>query len=145
MGLKTEHRGFEITYCEFDDRWDGKLDDISISTKQGLAELKKKIDAALKKESKFKNMAVIVEGRWGGNQSPFRKVTITSINEKGECWVKTARGIREKLYESDVLYADNKANLGIISEMARKDDEAKAISQEKENLQETLQTVTIPK
>ena len=143
--LKTVYRGWNVTYKEWDDSWLGDLDDINIKTSKGLAELKKKIDAALKKESKFKNTNVIIEQRWGGNSGPFRKVTITSINEKGECWIKTDKGSREKLYEGAVIYADTKANLEIISAMAGKREEAKAIEQERDDLQKTLETATIPK
>jgi len=146
MELKTEYRGWSITYKEWDDSWLGELDEINMKTSKGLAELKKKIDASLKKESKFKNMAVIIESRWGNNNDgPFRKVVITSINEKGECWIKTDKGSREKLYESAVIYIDNEENWKIISEMAIKRTQAKSIEQERDELQATLKTLTVPK
>ncbi len=144
--LKTEYRGWNITYKEWDDSWLGELDEINIKTSKGLGELKKKIDVALKKESKFKNMSVIVECRWGGNnEGPFRKVTITSVDENGECWVRTAKGSREKLYQGAVIYIDNDDNLKIISKMAEKRKQAEAIEQERDNLQSTLEVVVIPK
>lgn len=146
MELKTEYRGWTITYKEWDDSWLCELDEISMKTSKGLAELKKKIDVALKKESKFKDMNVIIETRWGNNnEGPFRKVTITSVNEKGECWIKTAKGSREKLYESAVIYIDNSDNWKIISELAEKRKQAESIEQERDDLQKTLEVLTIPK
>lgn len=144
--LKTGYRGWDITYKEWDDSWLGEVDEINIRTSKGLAELKKKIDAALKKESKFKNMAVIIETRWGSNgNGPFRKVTITSVNESGECWIKTDKGAREKLSKDVPIYTDTEENWKIISEVALKRIQAKSIEQEREGLQKTLKTLTVPK
>lgn len=144
--LKTEYRGWGITYKEWDDSWFAELDEINMKTSKGLAELKKKIDAALKKESKFKDVSVIVEHRWGSDkEGPFRTVTITSVNEKGECWIKTAGGSREKLYDSAVIYINNEGNKKIISEMGLKRKQTYSIEQERDELQETLETLTVPK
>lgn len=143
--LKAEYRGWDITYKEWDDSWLGELDEINIRTSKGLAELKKKIDAALKKESKFKNRAVIIETRYGSNNDgPFRKVTITSVNESGECWIKTDKGAREKLYKGAIIYIDNEDNWKIISGLALKRTQAKSIEQKRDELQKTLKTLTVP-
>ena len=143
--LKTEYRGWNITYKEWDDSWLGELDEINIKTSKGLAELKKKIDAALKKESKFKDLEVIIEARYcRGNEGPFRRVTITSVNAERECWIRTTGGSREKLYKGAVIYINNDGNKKIISEMEHKRKQAQSIEQERDALRKTLETLTIP-
>lgn len=145
MELGIEYKGWEIKYIEYDNSWSGKLGEISLTTSQGLSELKKKIDASLKKESKFKNMDVVIETRWGGgSEGPFNKVTITSVNDNDECWIRTAGGNREKLYKGAVIYADNKCNWDIIAEMALKREAMKVLDQERDKLQESLEKLNIP-
>ena len=55
--METEYKGYKITFNEFAERWEVKVDDSSISDKS-LKALKKKIDAINKKG--FKRIAAIL-------------------------------------------------------------------------------------
>ena len=104
------HRDCNLFYNEDRDVWWADTGSQEIK-RNSLAELKTAIDKALKSTSKYKDMKALAY-EYHGN---FSSVTITSVNEDGEVWIRhentrpTGRR-REKLYDHKNLYVDNGEN-----------------------------------
>jgi hypothetical protein len=144
MELKTEYKGWDIEYVEHINEWRASIDEISLSSDKGLLELKKKIDFVLKRDSKFKDISAIVESRWTTSGTTYRRITITSVNDAGECWIKTDKGKREKLYKDSSIYVDNESNLSILEKMKSMRDKNAEIVKDIKALEGTLETINIP-
>jgi hypothetical protein len=141
--METDYKGFRVSYEEFNNSWKGVNGDIEFNAWDGLASLKKKIDTHLKKESKFKNMTAIDTGSWG--DKGFRKITITSITDDGEAWIKSDGSGREKKSAYSDIYTDNEKNWAVISEIKNKEAAITEIQSEIKELKEALIKLDIPK
>ena len=103
MTIQTEYRGFIITFSEQNETWLCELKPESFYSKEKLSEVRKRIDKFLKDESEFKDMDAIIFGN-DYRATGFTKVTITSVTDSGEAWVKDAKGNRQKLYKQTSIY-----------------------------------------
>ncbi len=139
--FKTNHRGYEIEYCEETELWQvgryGATDFAAPSLK--------KLKAILDKEiASNKNMPDMEAWRevWGDKNS-FEKVTITSVDEKGAaCWVRDSKGRRSKT-TCNCLFAVSKENeddMALIEELVR---QRKTITQQIDEIHERLRFVTV--
>lgn len=100
-----------------------------------LVKVRRYIDNLIK--SKFKPISALRRTSWrsnrlliGGNESPLEKVTITSVAENGDVWIRTDRGRREKASTTDGFYAYTKRNANRVLALMKKIERKKKLEQE---------------
>jgi hypothetical protein len=129
--IKIDYRGFEINYNEEYERWKCEINPNKWFEKQTLKECKKSIDGFLKRETDFQRIDVYRTVGWGSER--FLKVTITSITEEGEVWIREEKGERSKV-ERKYLLKINDNNTSLIEKYKEQDKIIKAATKEQENL-----------
>ena len=124
----TEYKGFKITFDEFTESWKCEIKEGSWSEKVSLKDIKKSIDLFLKKESEFKDTKAITldTSSWRGKKFG-SIVTITSVADDGDVWIRTPSGEREKIgkgLRSSLcsLTDENKVKLAEIFDLGRENE-----------------------
>lgn len=99
-----------------------------------LVKVRRYIDNLIK--SKFKPIPALRRTSWrsnrlmiGGSESPLEKVTITSIAENGDVWIRTDQGRREKA-TSVTFYAYTKRNANRVLALMKKIERKRKLEQE---------------
>ena len=131
--IKTSYKDFSVIYIEFNDGWRARSGDIDFRG-GSLADVKKKIDVHLRKESKFKNMEAFKFDGYN-NDRKLVKVTITSVTDEGDIWIKNARGSRSKDYKTTCFYKVNEHNSKMDSLITEKMEAIKILRDEIINIE----------
>ena len=132
--LTTVYKKVEITFDEDTELWTTKEHGCDLSLKA----MKRKIDAHIKKEKGFGKIQVYINNGW--NRDHYALVTITSINEQGEVWIKhNDDGRREKKYAHQEFYENTDFNRDIFQKLDELIKEQQRISKEKDELKSQLQ------
>lgn len=143
--IKTHYRGFDIVFSEFNESWSCELSRNKSYEKEKMSDVKKRIDKFIKDESEFKNMEVVVLGN-GYRNIGFTKMTITSIADNGEAWVKDEKGNRQKLYKGTAIYKISDSNSHLITCHAENLSKISALQDENETIRdETMETLDVSK
>ena len=137
MDIKTNYRGYEISFCEGsskeDETWRCELGE-KWNEKNSFHDIKKKIDEHIKTESIYTNKEVYYSG-WSNS---FPKGIVTSEDRNGkEAWIKDKDGARTKI-SKDYLYSVDMTNTNIIDEMSRIDKNIEELRTKKEILSKNM-------
>ena len=139
--IRVTHKGYDITYSELRDCWTSTVTPTRTSTKRdSLEDAKKRIDNFLKAENKFKSMQAIVEGGWRDTAS-FRDVTITSVTDHGEAWIKTDKGERKKLSPDTFLAKSNEKNKAIVEQLSDLKKGKEKIQRKMDDLKDSMERI----
>lgn len=96
--ITTTYRGQKITFEENTEKWSCE---VVSSSETSLFTLKKKIDKHLKAENANTNTKALL--LIGYNRQQMIDVTITSVTEEGDAWVRREKdGSREKVRKSSI-------------------------------------------
>ena len=141
--IRVTHKGYDITYSELRDCWTSTVTPTRTSTKRdSLEDAKKRIDNFLKAENKFKSMQAIFEGGWRDTAS-FRDVTITSVTDHGEAWIKTDKGERKKLSPDTFLAKSNEKNKAIVEQLSDLKKGKEKIQRKMDDLKDSMERIRI--
>jgi len=140
------YKGFWLSYMEEDDEWRGLREHEIEKKAKSLSKLKEGIDALLKKESGFKPFEAIKTNEYTGAFG-YKVVTITSITDDNEVWIKNPDGTREKIYSWNLnsLCELNEFNISMLKEVKELDTQIAAIRGKKNSLIDQLSRIKINK
>lgn len=131
--IKVVYKGEEIYFFEHGDEW--RWSDYRNAS---LGKVKAYIDRAIK---------VDIEGVTALNRGDYResypRVTITSVTEHGEFWIRNGKGRREKLKAKDLI-ADTPKAAEIVAKIVALEAQRDAVREEIQTLQRTLPAFKLP-
>lgn len=96
-----QYKGIDVWYDDFHEMWECELERSHQShiSQEKLQDVRKRIDAFVKKERKFERYEVIVLTAYGFGLNRGDIVTVTSHlddRDEGHCWVVDKKGSRSK-------------------------------------------------
>lgn len=139
MEIKLEYKGFEIHYEESDNEWVVFASYSRIGRYKSLKTAKEAADRRIKEASKIEPFnAYIPCGRY---ENDYRKVKITSINEKGEAWITDGNKNRSK--HDGEIYKDTPENEAAIAEIHALNKEISKLDVKRSHLKYSLEQVEI--
>lgn len=140
--IKVDYKGFEIKFNDGSESWSSSIDGVSFS-RQKLADAKKKIDEFIKQESAFTNLHAIIADTYSWRDRPIGSiVTITSVANNGDVWIKDNKG-REKIgaHSRHILLKVTDGNKNKLSEINSIMDQIKTLEQTKKRLLGEMETI----
>ena len=139
--FKTNHRGYEIEYCEETEQWQvGRYGSPDFAA-PSLKKLKVILDKEIASNKNRPDMEAWRE-EWNDKNS-FEKVTITSVDEKGAaCWVRDSKGRRSKT-TCNRLFAACKENEDAMANIQELVKMQKDLLQQMDKIRESLRIATI--
>jgi hypothetical protein len=141
--MYKDYRDFKISYVEHGDTWKGKnAEEVELSSTDGLSGLKKKIDKHISAECKSKKINVLTWGQWSDREK-MEVVTITSIDESGDMWIKRPDNSRNKLSSYACVYVDNESNKKVVQELYKINNEIAEKNKERTALINSLEQYVI--
>ena len=119
--ISVKYRGFEIEYQEYDDKWHVFREEQELVEKQNLTDALKYCDEKIKREENPKEKFEPIPAYMGDGLG---LVTITSITEKCEAWVRreenngyNKKGERSKCSSYNPLYLVCPENDAIVAKV----------------------------
>jgi len=136
-----EYKGVKVWYNEHSEKWECLLNEDSprISETQNLADLRKRIDAHVKREKNFKRFEVIeLSQSWRRHGEHYQVLTVTSITANGEYWCVDAKGSRTKERPKG-LARNTPENQEIVRKAKETDANAEVLKKQVRALRESIQ------
>jgi len=140
--FKTNHRGYEIEYCEETELWQvGEYRNPDFAD-PSLKKLKAILDKEIASNKNRPNMDAAWREEWGDKNS-FEKVTITSVDEKGTaCWVRDSKGRRSKTHRNS-LFAASKENEDAMARIQELVEKRRELTQRIDEIRQSLGVVIV--
>lgn len=138
-----DYRDFKVSYAEHNNIWTGKnVEQVELSSSDGMAGLKKKIDKHISAECKSNNITILTWGQWSCREK-LEVVTITSIDESGDMWVRRPNKSINKLSLYTSVYINNESNQKISNAINKVREEMLAKQKEASGLVKSLETYRV--
>ena len=138
MEIKLEYKGFEIRYEESSNEWVVFASFSRVGRYESLIKARDAADRRIKEASKIEPFnGFVSRGRYDGT---YKKVKITSINEKGEAWITDGKG-RSK--HGEEIYKDTPENEAAIEKIHALNKEISKLEAERSNLKYGLEKVDV--
>ena len=138
--IEVKYKGFTIRYSEDEEGTEWEVLDANknvASRRKTLKQAQKYVDG-LSKKTFEPYQALKSKDYWSNND--FKTITVTSIDEDNQVWIKDEHGRRSKT-SREYLYVLSPENLALIQEIKEKTEQSEKIDNEIDKLKKRMKAI----